>query len=74
MHNSSDSCDGPFTDPANAKTCTLPSGARDNPGTFPKNAAMDRAIEARFGKPGDAFAGMKTSDTGNRFAGPGICD
>lgn len=54
------------------KECKLPSGAKDLPGTPPCNVAMDKAIEARYGKAGDAFAGMKNpSASSDRFSGPG---
>lgn len=55
-----------------SSSCTLPSGAKDLPGTPPCNAAMDRAIEERYGKVGDTFAGMKNpSASSDRFSGPG---
>lgn len=54
------------------KECTLPSGAKDLFGTPPKMAVEDRAIEERYGKAGDAFAGMKNpSASSDRFSGPG---
>lgn len=58
---------GPYTDPA-SKDCTLPSGARNLPGSFPIEKRMDAMIESRYGKPTDVmsqmkFTGDKSSDT-----------
>lgn len=55
------------------KECTLPSGAKNLPGSTPNENAMDRAIEERYGKAGDAFASMKNpSASSDRFSGPGM--
>lgn len=68
MHNSDNCCSA-----LPVKDCTLPSGAKNLPGSTPNEKAIDRAIEDRYGSAGDAFASMKNpSASSDRFSGPGM--
>lgn len=65
-----DDCCGPLTDPA-SKDCTLPSSVNLHlTGTQPKVVSMDKAIEARYGKPNTSPESFSPVP-GTNFAGPG---
>lgn len=49
--------DAPFTDPSDC--CSLPSHGKVDSDSTPNQLRMDKAIEARYGKPTDDMTGMK---------------
>lgn len=62
---------GPISDPS-AQGFGLPAFGKVDSDSTPNQLAMDKAIEARYGKPGDTMENMKiTGKQTPRFGGPG---
>lgn len=71
MNSDDQECCGPFSKPS-SKEFGLPSHGKFDSDSTPNLLAVDRAIEERYGKPGDDQAGVTLKGPGNpRFEGPG---